>query len=238
MPTLNLLFKKSYAINEHINLVIPEVGQILDDEDSYYDMVSKFTAMPIDYMVPLDDAGIDFTAIDEYELFLLLFPAIQHGDTHLIFGDLDLSKFRMMESQKSKSIVLYDQENDIVIDRFVHAKIAASLRKIHHIEQNRRKPANKAARDYLLQRARAKLKRRRNRTEFSQLESLIIAMVNTEQYKYDFDGTRKLSIYQFNESVRQVIHKVDYDNRMYGVYSGSIDAKSLSQDDFNWLAHK
>ena len=82
------------------------------------------------------------------------------------------------------------------------------------------------------------MRRNRNRKQESQLEPLIIAMVNAEQYKYDFEGTRELSIYQFNESVRQIIKKVDYDNRMYGIYAGTINAKELSQDDLNWLTHK
>ena len=90
----------------------------------------------------------------------------------------------------------------------------------------------------MLERARIKAQRDRNRQRYSQLEPLIIAMVNTEQYKYNFEETRDLSIYQFNESVRQIIKKVDYDNRMYGVYSGTINAKELSQDDLNWLSHK
>ena len=82
------------------------------------------------------------------------------------------------------------------------------------------------------------MKRKNKRAEESELESLIIAMVNTEQYKYDFEGTRELSIYQFNESVRQIIKKVDYDNRMYGIYTGTINPKELSPDDLNWLIHK
>lgn len=109
---------------------------------------------------------------------------------------------------------------------------------IHHLEKNRRKPANPEAKEFMLKRARDKIRRHNNCTEASQLESLIISMVNTEQYKYNFEETRDLSIYQFNESVRQVIKKVDYDNRMYGVYAGTINAKELSQDDLNWLVHK
>ena len=83
----------------------------------------------------------------------------------------------------------------------------------------------------------AAYKRHKDRKEDSQLESLIIAMVNTEQFKYDFEGTRELSIYQFNESVRQVIKKTDYDNRMYGIYTGTINPKELSQKDLNWLVN-
>lgn len=238
MPALNLLYHKRYAINDSISIVIPTVGEIIDHEDAYYNLVSVLTAMPIDLLVQLDDAGIDFTSINEYELFLLMFPGFKSQDTSLIFGDLDLSKFKMAVNEQNGNIVLLDEEHDIKIDRAIHGQIAEVLRRIHHLEKNRRKPANDEAKQFMLKRARDKMKRRMNRKEDSQLESLIVAMVNTEQYKYDFEGTRELSIYQFNESVRQIIKKVDYDNRMYGVYTGTINAKELSQDDLNWLTHK
>lgn len=238
MATINLLYKREYPINDSIKIVIPSVGEIIDNEEEYYNIITVLTAMPIDVLVQLDDAGIDFTEINEYELFLLMSAGLKTMDTHLVFGDLDLSKFELAVNQQNGNVVLRDPENDIVIDRAIHSKIAGVLRRIHHLEKNRRKPANKEAKDYMLRRAREKMRRNRNRKQESQLEPLIIAMVNAEQYKYDFEGTRELSIYQFNESVRQIIKKVDYDNRMYGVYTGTINAKELSQDDLNWLTHK
>ena len=33
MATLNLLYKRDYAINEHIKVMIPTVGDVLDNED-------------------------------------------------------------------------------------------------------------------------------------------------------------------------------------------------------------
>lgn len=238
MATQNLLYQREIAVTDPIRIYVPTVGEILDNEDEYYGLVSVLTASPVDMLVQLEDAGIDFTSINDYELFLLLFAGLQSQDTSLVFKDLDLSKFKMAINEQNGNVVLLDEEKDIKIDRAIHGQIAGVLRKIHHIEKNNRKPANKEAKDFMLERARAKLKRRKNRKEDSQLESLIIAMVNTEQYKYDFEGTRELSIYQFNESVRQVIKKVDYDNRMYGVYAGTVNAKDLSQDDLNWLTHK
>ena len=238
MATLNLLYQREYAINDSIHLIIPSVGEIIDNEDDYYKIVTMLTAMPIDLMVQLDDAGIDFTEINEYELFLLMSTGLKTVDTSLVFKDLDFSKFDLALNQQNGTVVLRDSEHDIVIDRAIHNRIASVLRKIHHLEKNRRKPANEEAKSYMLRRAKEKMLRNKNRKQESQLESLIIAMVNTEQYKYDFEGTRELSIYQFNESVRQVIKKVDYDNRMYGVYAGTINVKELSQDDLNWLTHK
>lgn len=238
MPTLNLLYQRQYKINDDVQVVIPTVGEIIDDEDAYYGLVSLLTAMPIDMMVPLSDAGVDFTKINDYELFLMLFSGIKTQDTHLVFGDLDLSKFELATNSNNDTVMLWNQETNVVIDRAIHGQIANTLRKIHHLEKNLRKPGNDEAKEYMIQRARDKQRRNRNRKTESQLESLIVAMVNSEQYKYDFEGTRELSIYQFNESVRQIINKVDYQNRMIGVYTGNIDSKHLSQDDLNWLTHK
>lgn len=238
MKTRNLLYKKNYAINHSINIYIPSVGEVIDNEDEYYSLVSAFTAMPIDMMVQLDDIGIDFSTINEYELFLLLLSDIKEHDTSLILGELDLTKFNLAINKENGEVFLIDEDNDIRIDREIHFQISNVLRLINHIKKDKRNPGNSEAKDFMLKRARTKMKRNRNRTEISHLESLIIAMVNAEQYKYDFEGTRNLSIYQFNESVRQIIQKVDYDNRMHGVYAGTINPKELSQDDFNWLTHK
>lgn len=238
MATINLLYKKEYAINDFIKVQIPTVGAVLDDEDEYYGMVSMLTAMPIDMMVQLDDIGVDFTQINDYELFLLLFRSLKERDTSLIFGDLDLRPFQAAVNGQNGLIFFVNPETGVRIDRAIHGQIAATLRKIHHLKKDTRKPANIEAKDYLLERARIKLGRQKNRATNSQLEELIVAMVNTEQYHYGFEGTRELSIYQFNESVYQVTKKIDYDNIMHGIYSGTVSAKDLSQDDLNWLTHK
>ena len=237
MSTINLLYKRQYDITDKIHIVIPTVGEVVDAEEDYYTMVTSLTAMPVDMMVQLDDLGIDFTQITEYELFIMMFSGLKLQDTSLMFGDLDLTKFELAISESSHDRVLIDTENDIVIDRGIQNKIAETLRKIHHLEKNRRMPGNEDAKKYMLERARVKAKRRK-RTKMSELEDLIIALVNTEQFKYNFEQTRDMSIYQFNESVRQVVSKIEYEHRMSGVYAGTISAKDLSQDDFNWLSRK
>ena len=129
MSTLNLLYQKRYVINDFISIVIPTVGEIIDNEDAYYNLVSVLTAMPIDLMVQLEDAGIDFTSINEYELFLLMFAGFKSQDTSLIFGDLDLSKFKIAVNEENGTVVLLDEEHDIKIDRAIHGQIAGGLRR-------------------------------------------------------------------------------------------------------------
>ncbi len=236
---INLLYKHEWPINSKLNIVIPTVGEIIADEDKYYGLVGSLTASPLDMMVALDDAGIDFTKLNDYDLFIILFNGIRSTDTHLVFGDIDLSKFQLAKSDKNDQIILVDKENDIIIDRAIHNKIATSLRTIHGLKKNIRKVNDEDTKKYLLERERLKQQRRKNRntTQMSQLEPLIVAMVNTEQYKYNYEETLSLTIYQFNESVRQIIKKVDYDNRMHGIYSGTLSAKDISKDELNWLVH-
>lgn len=238
MATLNLLYKKEYAINDFIKIRIPTVGEILDCEDEYYGIVSMLTAMPIDMMVQLSEIGVDFTEINEWDLFLLFFNTLKKRDTSLLFGDLDLSEFKIAFNGKNKTTFIVNQKTGAKIDRAIHGQIASTLRKIHHLEKNIRKPANGDAKEYMIRRAKEKMMRQKKRMTDSQLEGLIVALVNTEQFHYGFEGTRELSIYQFNESVRQVIKKIDYDNKMHGIYAGTVSAKDLSQDDLNWLSHK
>lgn len=233
----NLLYENSIRINDNIEVRIPTVREVLENDDQYYGMVSSLVATPFDMMVQLDDIGIDFTEINDYELFLIVFNSLRSQDTSLLFGDLDLSGFEPAINDENGQVVLLDQSTGIVIDKSIHFQIANALRQIHHLERNRRKAGNVEAKKYLIDRTRKKMQRAAKQRTSSQLETLIIAMVNTEQYKYDYESTKALSIYQFNESVVQIVKKVDYLNKMHGVYSGTVSVKDLKQSDLNWLTH-
>ncbi len=235
MPIRHLLYQKRIQVTPYIAVEVPTVGEILEREDDYYSMVSMLTAMPIDMMVQLDDIGVDFASINEYELFLMLFNTLKEMNTELIFGGLDLKGFEPAINPDNNQIMLADKRSGARIDRAVHGKIAGTLRMLHGLEKDNRRPGNDSAKSYMIERARAKMKRARGRTSGSQLEELIVALVNTAEFPYDYEETRELSIYQFNQSLRQIIHKIDYDHRMQGVFAGTIDAKGLSQEDLTWV---
>lgn len=232
----NFLYAKRYPINDSIAIEIPTVGEILAQESNYYSLVSMLITSPIDHIVLLDDAGIDWTSITDYELFVMLFETVAKGsDTHLIFGDLDLSPFEIRDTDKSEKIELVNPATGAVIDRSIYRKMSAVMCKIHHAKKDRRKPKNDEAKKFMLDRARTKARRHKNKKEKSQLEPLITAMVNATQFKYDFETVKSLTIYQFNESVHQIVRKTNYDNLMHGVYSGTVDSKHLSDKDLNWI---
>ena len=230
-----LLYSDRYDINDKIYVRIPKVGEVLDNEDKYYEAVYTIIATPYDLMVQLDDNGIDFTKISSFDLFCLLFGHIKEIDTSLVFGDLDMSKFTIAVNTQNGSHVLRDEENDITIDRAIHGQICACLRKILNIPKTEKLPGNEEARLYMLQKARKKAKRKKKQQPESQIEDIIIALVNTAEFPYDYESVKGITIYQFYASLKQITHKVKFDKTMIGVYAGTVQFDKLANDERSWI---
>lgn len=237
------LYDRSVKINDSIEIYVPTIGEILMQEDEYYFTASLFVMTPPDLMVQLDDMGVDFSKINEWQLFGMLFPMIQQRDTSLLFSDTDLKKLVPGQNKDNGELVFFDPDSDLVIDRLIHYKIAETLRKILFMKKNTRKPGNEEAREYMLYKERKRLKRlerkRRNgEEEPSQLEQLIVALVNREEFKYDYESVKNLTVYQFYRSFYQIIHKVNYDNLMTGAYTGNVDTTKIKKSELSWLDTK
>ena len=116
MAIRHLLYERELKVNDDISIVIPTVREVLEQEEEYYGLVSLITATPYDMMVQLDDLGIDFREISDYELFLLSFEAIKSADTHLVFGDLDTTGFERMVNTHNGTLALTNKKTGLVID--------------------------------------------------------------------------------------------------------------------------
>ena len=235
----SLLNATSVEIIPNLSLKIPTVGEILEDEDSYYNIVSSLTASPFQFMVQLDDMGIDYTQITDYQLFMMLFPMYTKSDLSLLFGDLDTSDFGIYINQQDNSQVIYSPSNNIVIDELVYNDLADTIRKINLFEKVKSKPGNESARKYLLEKERKKQKRNAKKPKELYLEKLVIALVNTSEFPYNYETCMDLSIYKFNQSFKQIQHKIAFDNTMIGVYAGTVDtSKMTNKDSLSWISNK
>lgn len=234
----SLLYARSYSIAEGITLNVPTIGEILNDEETYNSLIASFVSTPYDAMVQLDDAKIDFSTIDDYELFCLTFPSLQKSDTAILFSGLDFTNFRCDMDNKTKSLCFINDKDNIIIDRTAYFRIAYWLRKINFLERNNKKPANDEAKKYMIERARIKQERAKRKGFQSQLEDLIIALVNTKEYKYNYEESLGLTIYQFKASMHQIVKKINFDNTMIGCYAGTVNIEKLDQNDLNWLLQK
>ena len=235
----SLLIARSVPITDFLSIYIPTVGEILSSDDrEYYQMVTTLTASPYDLMVQLDDMGIDYEQITDFELFMLLFQSLQNKDLSLIFPGLDPSLLKPAKNNENGQIVLWDAENGIVIDELIYNEICDALRKIHFTEKPKYKAGNKEAKEFLIERTRLKQKRQAKKPYRSFLEDLVVAMVNTEEFKYNYEQTMDLTIYQFNASVRQIQRKINYNHVMSGCYFGTVDIKKIDQRELNWLTQE
>ena len=213
-----------------LSIRIPTVREILEDESSYYSIVSSLTATPCQYMVQLDDMGIDFTTITDYDLFKMLFPIYSQSDLSILFGDLAVSDFAVYRDENQKEFI-YSQSNNIMIDEKVYNNLVDIIRKINLFEKAKYKPGNESARKYLIEKERKKQKRNSKKPYEPYLEKIVIALVNASEFPYDYDSCMNLSIYRFNQSFKQIQHKIYFDNTMIGVYAGTVDTSKLSSKD-------
>ena len=207
----------------NLSIRIPTVGEILDDEFNYYSIVTAFTATPFQYMVQLDDIGRDFTTVTEFELFKMLFPIYANSDLSILFGDKDLSDLKPYKYRDTDVTVLSNESHDIIIDELVYNDLANTLRKINLFDKVVGKPGNEHARAYLIQKEKAKQKKNAKKQKEPYLEKMVIALVNTSEFPYDYDSCMNLSIYNFNQSFKQILHKIDFDSTRIGIYAGTID---------------
>lgn len=232
----NLLYARSVVIDDEITLNIPTVGEVINSDGLYDNIVSTITATPRDLMVELDDLGIDYNDIEEYDLFLMLFQSLKTIDTSILFGGLDLNKYDIAVAE-NEEIVLLNQDTGNYIDKFKYFYICDMICKINYVKRNNKKAGNKAARDYLIQKERRKKKRAKRKQKSSEnpLNGLIISLVNSAEFKYDYDSVLDLTIYQFNSSLHQIINRVNFDKLMIGVYAGTVDTSKMSQKALNWI---
>ncbi len=219
-----------------LSIRIPTVGEILDNEPYYYHLISSLTATPFQYMVQLDDMGIDFTTVTDYQLFMMLFSSLSKGDMSILFGDIDLSDTALYKNNQNDTLVLYSSKNDIIIDELTYRQLVDIIRKINGLKRENRTAGNKDAQKLRLKIERKKQKQNANKPYEPYLEKLVTALVNRAEFKYNYEQVNHLTIYQFNQSFEQIKTSINFDNTMIGVYAGTVDTSKLKDKScLSWI---
>ena len=232
----SLLKESSIEITPKLFVRIPTVGEILEDEKLYYTLINSLTATPFQYMVQLDDMGIDFTTINDYQLFLLIFPSFAKTDMSILFGDIDFSDIEVGTNPQNDSTILYSRKNNIIIDEFIYSEIAKTIRKINSLQREKRKPGNDEAKEFRINLERKKQKRNARKPYDHYLEKMVVALVNRPEFKYNYEQVEDLSIYQFNKSFEQIKTSINFENTMIGVYAGTVDVNKLKdKSSLSWI---
>lgn len=229
-------------INEYITIHQPTVDEIVKYGDNqFYNMVHTLCSVGADLKWQLDDMGVDYTQIEDFELFSgVLSRGFDVDKTSILFGDVvDFSKMVRMYNEKIKEIVLVQVFEDgtyLQIDRYVYLSIVNTLRKMYKLKRNDELPGNEATRQILIEDARDEYESNKDKPKKSYLLSLISSMVNSEGFKRNDETIFDMKIYAFMDSVARVGKIKNAELLLQSGYSGfGIDLKKINKDEINWM---
>lgn len=169
----------------------------------------------------------------------------------LILGDSNIAYFRFIEENVEKTADIpdntlippkgffYNDKDKTIINEKIYVKMAETIRKINLYEYKKGRPANKSAKKYLFEKEKRKQKRQKNRQFPVYFENLVVAMVNNQGFKYDYEEVNELSLYKFNRSFQQISHNIKFSNTMRGIYAGTVDSSKLTDKSvLSWVLKK
>lgn len=234
---------KNFRINDYITVFNPELEEIeLYGEDEYWQLLHLVTRRPYDIAVELDDKGIDYQSIDEYDLFYMVANKIPVEQSCILFGKLDLTNYVQKINQDNGQLILYNQKDNTVIDRVIYHQILKYLRYIHFIsEKVEYDVGNGMAKKFFLDRMRRKKKKRLKDIELgrykqeSQLYIMASYLINNQNFKYNYDSIKKIKLSQLYESFYRILQGYNISNINTGIYSGTIDKTKLKSEDIDLL---
>lgn len=243
-----LIFRgEDYTISEHIVIHQPTLNQICDfGEKKYFQMVSTLTSVGADLKWQLDEIGIDYTQVNDFELFYsLLIKEYTQEQTSIFFGDLDFSKFKLYTNTINGELCLVqyvkakssqNEFDTVIIDSYTYYLIADLLRKMHGFKKNEQLPANETTKRILIEDDKEEYIRNKNKEYHSQLLDLISAMVNCEGFKYNHNEVWNMKIYAFMNSVKRISKIKNSQLLLQSGYSGyGINLKDINDREIDWL---
>lgn len=233
---LKMYFGEPYHVNDKITIYQPTIGQICEwGEKEYYSMIYTLTCIPSDMKSQLDDIGINYMEISDFELFIILSRELTPEQTSIILGDLNLSKFMPCKNKVNDEMCLYNIENDIVIDRFTYFKMVNYIRKLHGIKPKIQHAANETTRKILIKLDRERIKKAKDKPYKSQLKELISAMMRYPGFKYKKNELKECGLYEFMDTVQGAQIYVATTSLLSGMYSGMVDTSKINKKEFNWM---
>ena len=231
---------EDFVVSDHIVIHQPTLSEICDyGERNYYNMIYQLTSTPQSMKSQLWDIGIDYTEITPYQLFYnFLYKIYPQEQTSIIFGDLDLTNFQVMQRKDDKSVALcqYIDNDLVIIDEFTYNVIVDYLRAVHNIEKDERMPANESTKMILIEDDRDAIEINQRKEYHSQLKNLISSMINCEGFKYNHSQVWDMKINAFMDSVKRITKIKNANLLLQSGYSGfGINLKDVDKKQLNWL---
>ncbi len=263
---LKIFFGEPLVLNDYITIHQPTIGEILKaGEKKVFSTTVAFTGNTTSYRIQLWDIGLDWNKITDWELFCMIIPTLPVEDTRIFFGDLDFTKFqiyqkngtakypedatvdengeKILDWEKRPEQVLYDQENDYLIDELLYLQIREYLRSLFNQHPKTELIRGKNAKETVIrgEKNRLALQAKLNKDENKEYgDSYLLPLISTllmyPGFKYNTEEIKELGIAQFMDGVRKMQVMESTSSLMRGMYSGFLDTSNMNlNQELNWF---
>ena len=257
---LQLFYGDDFKVNDFITIHQPTIGDILEYDKQYgesifWTMLNVFTANPTSYRLFLwKDMNIDWTFLNDYQLFMILYRTLSIEQTRLIFGDLDFSKFEIYTLPEEnwtnidekgitdiikvlRNSTLYNPENDFELDEDSYNVIVYYLRSTFNMFPKIEKAKDRTTKEWMIEEEEMKLNARKNedKSSTSYLLPLISGCLNHPGFKYNKQELKQVGYYEFMDSVQRLQIIESTSALLHGSYSGFADVSKVDKEQFNFM---
>ena len=238
---LKLYFQEPIQVGE-ITVYQPSIQGIMSrGENNVYDVANMVAGNTTMYRLSLWRKGIDWNKISDFELFSILTKMMPIEKSEVLFGEnLDFTKFQLILKNSmdddSKELVMYNQEQDIEIDKKAYLELRAYVRAMFGIYPKVEKAKGKATKESMIEEDEMNERNaKNNKSDSSILLPMISACCNHPGFKYRPNELKDIGIYQFMDSVQRLQIYESTNALTHGMYSGMISVKDIDKEEFNFM---
>ena len=197
---LRLYLGECIKIANGITLYQPTIGEIANyNEAEYFSVAQTLCATPSSMKVALDDMGLDYMQVEDFQLFIMLCNSLTPDKTKPLLGDLDLTKFKPYSLGETEEVVLANGEIDengkpIIINEIIYEILTTYIRKMHGFKKQVDKAGNAITRKILIDEDRKTAERNKGKPYKSFLRTVISAVKC--RMGYSMDHIKNMGIFE------------------------------------------
>lgn len=220
------------------------LGELSDYKDETFNIFAKtFCARPFDIAEVLYEVEIDYESLSKYDLFNSLF--YEEYQENKEFQEF-VNKMFLLE--EGSILVPHQVKNEFFYFNSSTGVTVISERNIGELEslfkkmfgyENRKeeKFINKMTKEAYLEDL-LDMRKIENKMKKSQPSIFDTVEAIVRKTSYTYETIWSLTFLQYNLLLVSVINEQEFKNVMTGIYSGTIDSKSINLSRFNWLINK
>jgi hypothetical protein len=221
---------KSYTLNQ----IIDDIGV-----DKYSEYMSYIANSPYDMRAQLYECGMLYDKITHWQLFLSSYSNILKNnirDALLTLISIDL--FQYFPNVDAEGEVTFVSLDGNIIDETKFNYIVGIIREINGYPEISKEPkfGNETSLIYELERHIRRLKKGRRLNGDVTLKSIISSMAWAEG-GIGIKDVWDLTLYQLYDGLNRKGKRDKYNNLMFGIYTGNINAESVNLNKENWYTN-